>query len=81
MVTHDWGRGPAFSAVWLSEGHGLSKDGKYVMRSLKFIASALRQMLRLERKATDLPPRPAFRGGELVAIANRHELYGAMDGF
>lgn len=44
------------------------------------VETALRLMLRLQRKQGPLPPLPTFRsGGALVDIADRDALYGVMD--
>ena len=46
----------------------------------EMVETALRLMLRGERKRAPLPELPAFRGGrELVDIADRDALYRAME--
>ena len=46
----------------------------------EMVETALRLMLRAERKRTPLPALPTFRGGrELVDIADRDALYRAME--
>jgi plasmid stability protein len=47
----------------------------------EMVETALRLMLRSQRKRGALPKLPAFSGGrELVDIANRDALYQAMEG-
>lgn len=46
----------------------------------EMVETALRLMLRAERKSSPLPELPSFRGGrELVDIADRDALYRAME--
>ncbi len=45
------------------------------------VETALRLMLRSQRKQGPLPPLPTFRsGGALVDISDREALYQAMEG-
>jgi plasmid stability protein len=46
----------------------------------EMVESALRLMLRSQRKPVELPPLPTFRSGLLVDIADRDALYEAMEG-
>lgn len=47
----------------------------------ELVETALRLLLRAQRKRTALPDLPTFRGGELlVDIADRDALYQAMEG-
>jgi plasmid stability protein len=47
----------------------------------ELVESALRLMLRRQKRREDIPPLPAFRsGGHLVDIADRDALYQAMEG-
>jgi Arc/MetJ-type ribon-helix-helix transcriptional regulator len=47
----------------------------------EMVESALRLLLRSERKRKEIVPLPAFRsGGALVDIADRDGLYQAMEG-
>jgi hypothetical protein len=47
----------------------------------ELMESALRLLLRSEKRRNDLPPLPTFRsGGPLVDIADRDALYQAMEG-
>jgi hypothetical protein len=46
----------------------------------EMVETALRLLLRAQRKKTSLPPLPTFdSGGMLVDIADRDALYDAMD--
>jgi Arc/MetJ family transcription regulator len=46
----------------------------------ELVETALRQLLRSQRKRTKLPPLPTFNsGGMRVDIADREALYDAMD--
>jgi len=46
----------------------------------ELMESALRLLLREERRPIELPPLPTFPlGGELVDIADRNALYDAME--
>lgn len=46
----------------------------------ELVETALRLLLRSQRKRTALPPLPTFNsGGELVDIADRNALYDAME--
>lgn len=46
----------------------------------ELVETALRQLLRSQRKRTKLPPLPTFNsGGMRVDIADRNALYDAMD--
>jgi len=46
----------------------------------EMVETALRLMLRAQRKPTALPPLPAFKSGTLVDISDRDALYEAMEG-
>jgi hypothetical protein len=47
----------------------------------ELVETALRLLLRAQRKRQTLPPLPTFDGGgELVDIADRDALYDAMEG-
>jgi hypothetical protein len=47
----------------------------------ELVETALRLLLRVPRKRTNLPPLPTFHsGGMLVDIADRDALYDAMEG-
>lgn len=47
----------------------------------ELVESALRLLLQSSRARTELPPLPTFRsGGHLVDIADREQLYHAMEG-
>lgn len=47
----------------------------------ELVETALRNMLRRQKKRDDLPPLPSFRsGGTLVDVADRDALYDAMEG-
>lgn len=47
----------------------------------EMVETALRLLLRAQRKRLPLPPLPTFHsGGELVDIADRDALYDAMEG-
>jgi len=47
----------------------------------ELVETALRNLFRAQKKATDLPPLPVFHsGGTLVDVADRDALYQAMEG-
>jgi len=46
----------------------------------ELVETALRLLLRPERKQRKLPPLPTFHGEELVDISDREALYRAMEG-
>lgn len=47
----------------------------------ELVETALRGLLRSQKRRTDLPPLPTFHsGGALVDIADRDALYQAMEG-
>lgn len=47
----------------------------------ELVETALRLLLRSQKKRTAIPPLPTFHGGgELVDIADRNALYDAMEG-
>jgi len=47
----------------------------------ELVETALRLLLRSQRKRGTVPPLPSFQGGrELVDIADRNALYQAMEG-
>ena len=47
----------------------------------ELVESALRLMLRSQKKRGELPPLPTFKsGGPLIDIADRNALYQAMEG-
>jgi len=47
----------------------------------ELVETALRQLLRSQRKRTKLPPLPTFHGGvERIDIADRNALYDLLEG-
>ena len=47
----------------------------------ELVESALRLLLRSQKKSAELPPLPTFKsGGSLIDIADRDALYQAMEG-
>jgi hypothetical protein len=47
----------------------------------ELVETALRLLLRAQRKCGKIPPLPKFHGDELVDIADRDALYRAMEGW
>ena len=47
----------------------------------ELVESALRLLLRSQKKSAELPPLPTFKsGGSLIDIADRDAIYQAMEG-
>ncbi len=47
----------------------------------ELVESALRLLLRSSKTQAELPPLPTFKsGGQLIDIADREQLYRAMEG-